>query len=155
MAIKHRPLSMLVRSSLETCFCTLPPNATVEQAVEALCRRRRSAVAVVDGGRIQGIVTRTDILKLLKRNDSADPRTLPLARVMTKHLVVSGPEKPMREVLDDMTQAGIEHVAVLDGGELLTIVHERDIMRSQIDAMQTDIHNLREYIDGLHHAAQD
>jgi predicted transcriptional regulator len=74
---------------------------------------------------------------------------------MTKRLVVSGPEKSMREVLDDMTQAGIEHVPVLDQGELLTIVHERDIMRSQIDAMQTDIHHLREYIDGLHHAAQD
>lgn len=155
MAIQQRPLSMLVRSSLETCFHTLSPSATVGQAVEALCRRRRTAIAVVDAGRIQGIVTRTDILKLLKQIDSADPSKLPLSRIMTKRLVVTGPEKPMREVLDDMTQAGIEHIAVLDQGELLTIVHERDIMRSQIDAMQTDIHHLREYIDGLHHAAQD
>lgn len=146
---------MLVRSSLATCFCTLSPSASVAQAVEALCRRRRSAIAVVDAGRIQGIVTRTDILKLLKQSDSTEPSKLPLSRIMTKRLVVSGPEKSMREVLDDMTQAGIEHVPVLDQGELLTIVHERDIMRSQIDAMQTDIHHLREYIDGLHHAAQD
>ena len=155
MAKQYRPLSMLVRSSLETCFYTLSPSATVGQAVEALCRRRRSAVAVVDAGRIQGIVTRTDILKLLKQTDSAEPCKLPLSRIMTKRLYVTGPEKPMREVLEDMTQAGVEHVPVLDEGELLTIVHERDIMQSQIDAMQDDILHLREYIKGLHHAAQD
>jgi signal-transduction protein with cAMP-binding, CBS, and nucleotidyltransferase domain len=155
MATDSMLSSTLLNPGREPCFCTLPPEATVKEATAELSRARLSVVAVMDKGQIQGVVTRTDLLALLGQTGGADSRDLTIDRVMTKQLVVAGPDKPMQEVLDTMERCGIEHLPVVKGERLQAVVHERDVLRSRIDGLQRDIDHLQEYIDGLHHAEQD
>jgi len=49
----------------DTCFTTLPVDAPLGEAVIAMTRYGKTAVAVMEGDRLSGIVTRGDLLACL------------------------------------------------------------------------------------------
>jgi signal-transduction protein with cAMP-binding, CBS, and nucleotidyltransferase domain len=54
-----------------------------------------------------------------------------------------------------MAQSKVEHLPVVDDQRVLTVLHQSDLLRHQIEMMDADITYLKEYIDGLHNAEQD
>ena len=148
-------LPAIMLSGRSPCFSAMPPHATMGQAITAMHQTQRSAVTVMDGGRLQGIVTRTDMLKSLDLAGNKDQYQRPLSSIMTSKLVVTGPQKTMQHALERMARSNIEHLPVMEDGRLLTVVHESDLLRQQLTALNDDINYLPEYIDGLHHAGQD
>jgi signal-transduction protein with cAMP-binding, CBS, and nucleotidyltransferase domain len=152
MATKSATLSAMMASQKDPCFTSMPAYATVAQAVSNMVRKRRSAIVVVTrGGQPKGIVTRTDVLKAL--DDASDH--LPLSGIMTQTLVVAGPEQSSIKALARMARSKVEHLPVVDDQRLLTVLHQSDLLRHQIEMMDADITYLKEYIDGLHNAEQD
>jgi CBS domain-containing protein len=123
------------------------------EAVSAMVEKDNSAVAVIQAGQLKGIVTRTDVLKAL--HPTRLPEHQPLSGIMTKRLVVAGPEQSFRQALERMAHSNVEHLPVVHEQRLLTVVHQRDLLKHQIDAMDADIAYLQEYIEGLHNAEQD
>lgn len=138
-----------------SCFWAMPPHTTVAEAVSAMVRKKRSAVAVVQSGQLKGIVTRTDVLKALHPTPGVLPDHLVLSGIMTKVLVVANPEQTYRQALARMARSNVEHLPVVDDQRLLTVLHQSDLLRHQIDEMAADIAYLQEYIEGLHNAEQD
>lgn len=154
MAVNRLHLSALL-SNGQACFSDLPPHATMGQAVTAMVRQRITAVAVMDGGCLQGIVTRTDVLRSMAAEYGRQPEQIQLSRIMTRELVVAGPEKSFQQALECMAASDIEHLPVVQDGRLLTVVHESDLLERHIGALQEDIHQLQDYIEGLHNAEKD
>lgn len=118
-----------------------------------MVQKNNSAVAVMQGGQLKGIVTRTDVLKALHATRLPDHQ--PLSGIMTKTLVVAGPDQSFRQALDRMTRSNVEHLPVVHDQALLTVLHHSDLLIHQINAMDADITHLQEYIEGLHNAEQD
>lgn len=145
----------MTRASIAPCYSALPPHATTAEAVSAMLRMNQSAVAVMDGGELIGIVTRTDLLRALDPARKRVSGHLPLSGLMTKTLVVADPQHSFQQALERMTRSNIEHLPVVDERGLVTVVHARELLQHQIDALNTDITYLQEYIEGLHHAEQD
>lgn len=153
MAVKTIPLSAMMVPEKGPCYTSMPPHATMAEAVSAMVRKNNSAVAVIQSGRLKGIVTRTDVLKALHPTRLPDHQ--PLSGIMTKSLVVAGPEQSFRQALERMTRSNVEHLPVVHDQRLLTVVHQSDLLNHQINAMDADITYLQEYIEGLHDAEQD
>jgi predicted transcriptional regulator len=80
---------------------------------------------------------------------------MPLSRIMTRELVVVGPDASFQQALESMAASDVEHLPVVQDGRLLTVVHESDLLERHIDVLHEEIRHLQEYIEGLHNAEKD
>jgi CBS domain-containing protein len=137
------------------CFTSLPVDAALDQALTALARFGKTAVIVMQKGKIKGILTRTDVVAALGTGRRGDLGEKTIAQLMTRDLIICDALSSFDHALDRMAQSNIEHLPVVENERLLTVVHERDLMRFRFKALQDDIEQLREYIEHLHNATQD
>lgn len=151
----HRMHLSALLAAGQVCFSALAPHATMGQAAAAMVGQKKTAVAVMDGGCLQGIVTRTDVLRSWQFQAEQEPEQMLLSRIMTRELVVVGPDASFQQALDSMAASDIEHLPVVQDGRLLTVVHESDLMECHIDVLHEEIRHLQEYIEGLHNAEKD
>lgn len=105
---------------------TVPPSASVREAVNAMLTGPTGAVVVVDGGRITGIVTERDVLKRIAGME--ERMSAPVGEVMTKDPVTLRHTDPMAHALNKMGEGGFRHIPVTRDGELTGIVTARDVM---------------------------
>lgn len=148
-------LSAMMLTGEAPCFSILQPHAALKEALAVMVKENKSAVVVMRGVRPSGIVTRTDVLRALDRPAGKAGEALTLEQIMTRELVVGGPDNTCEEVLGRMTRFRIQHLPVIEEGRFLTVVHERNLLRSRLKMLHEDINHLREYIEGLHNAEQD
>lgn len=106
----------------------LAPEATVLDAIRAMNERRTGCVCVVDGGRLVGIFTERDLLRLAE--NGVDTAGTPLERVMTREPETLRPEDGIALALNRMSEGGFRHIPLVDGaGWPVGIVAMRDIVR--------------------------
>jgi CBS domain-containing protein len=103
---------------------TLTKDVPVSFAYNLMTKNRIGGIPVVDGGRLVGIVTLTDIKKVNRKQMIATK----LEAVMTKKLVVANPEEKLSAVLSRMSSHKIGRVPVVSrtGHRLLGIVTHKD-----------------------------
>lgn len=121
------PVSVLLDHK-ESVIHAVPPDATVLAAVQKMVEARIGAVAVVDHGALVGIFSERDVLVRVV-NCGRDPRTTPVAHVMTHDPVTIDLTTTIDEVLDLHSGKEFRHLPVMDEGELAGIVSFRDIYR--------------------------
>jgi predicted transcriptional regulator len=155
MTAKSTHLAAMMQTLADPCFSAMSPDTTMDRAVSAMVRKKLTAVAVMDAGRLKGLVTRTDVMKALGTTTYSERQHLPLSGIMTTSLVVAGPRQTFQQALERMSRSDIEHLPVLHEDRLLTVLHESEILRHGIDLLNADIIHLEEYIEGLHNAEQD
>jgi stage IV sporulation protein FB len=86
VAVRAMSRGVPVRAAMMTQFATLPPDATIDHAVETLLRTSQNEFPVVDGaGKPAGVLGRNELIKSLKQRGPdalvADAMTAPLASV--------------------------------------------------------------------------
>jgi stage IV sporulation protein FB len=86
VAVRAMSRGVPVRAAMMTQFATLPPDATIDHAVETLLRTSQNEFPVVDGaGRPVGVLGRNELIKSLKQRGPdalvSDAMTAPLASV--------------------------------------------------------------------------
>jgi arabinose-5-phosphate isomerase len=109
---------------------TLPPAATVREAVVALAERR-GIVVVVESARVAGVFTSGDFTRLVEHRE--DWLSVPLADVMRREPKTARPDELGSAVAYRMQQHGIMAVPVVDdAGELAGVVHLHDLLRAGV-----------------------
>lgn len=130
-----------------TDVVTVGPEVTVLDAMRLLVDHNIGSVVVVDGGKVRGILTERDILRL-GAGDPADLDTTRVEGAMTADLVVVGPDDDMDYCRHTMTEHRIRHLPVMEGDDLLGIVSIGDIVKAaRRDALSENQH-LKQYIRG-------
>ncbi len=125
---------------------TLPPDATVADAVAELGRHSIGALVVsADGATIDGIVSERDVVRRL----GADRHGL-LARrldtVMSAPVHTCAPGDDVESVMATMTEQRVRHVPVVRDGRLAGIVSIGDVVKSRIEELQQERKLLVDYI---------
>jgi len=99
-----------------------------------------SSLAVVDGQRLIGMISRTDLLRVGRREagtrTKADLLTFPPRRVsdvMTSEVVVVDPRDSLAVAAAKMTTQSIHRVFVTDGDDLVGVLSTHDLMRAVRD----------------------
>lgn len=108
---------------------TLPPAASMREAV-VLLAQRRGTVAIVDGGqRVVGVVTAGDLTRLMEREEHF--LGIPVSDVMSRTPKVARADELGSGVVYRMEQFGIMAMPVLDAGDrMVGMVHLHDLMRA-------------------------
>ena len=127
---------------------SLPPDASIGEAVALLAARRIGAVPVLapDGG-VLGMLSERDILYGLARDGTA----LLGARVgdvMSAPAVTVASDTRLLSALALMTKRRIRHLPVVDGGRLAGLVSIGDLVKLRIDRIEAEAEAMRDYIAG-------
>jgi CBS domain-containing protein len=96
---------------------TIPPDFTVQDAMALLVRHNIGSVVVVEGERVQGILTERDVL----RHGAADPtrlRNMKVSEAMTREVVAGAADDGLDQVMEIMSQNRIRHLPIVGRGWL-------------------------------------
>jgi CBS domain-containing protein len=93
-----------------------------------------SSVVVLDGKKLQGIVTERDIVNLVA--EGGDPNTTTVERRMTRlDLITVDPKTELSQAAELMVSNNIRHLPIVDGGNVVGIVSIRDMTRWAADEL--------------------
>ncbi|SRR6266511_1234117 len=119
----------------ERCRRVLLVTLPRETLLAAATRMRRydvSALPVYRRHRLVGIVTERDIVAAIA--DSADLATARVADHMTDKPVTVGPDEDVEVARRRMTDHGVRHLLVVDGGRLVGVLSMRDFLDASASA---------------------
>jgi CBS domain-containing protein len=146
------PLGELLRNQP----VSVRPDTTIGEALEAMHRRRLGSMPVVDAeDRVLGILTRYDVLGRITLPQL--PMSTPIDQVMTCPVRTLAASDSALDAALLMSQHGIRHVPVTQGGRLVGIVSERDlfaIQRLSLKDLGTAIRSARD-LETLRQAGAD
>jgi CBS domain-containing protein len=93
-----------------------------------------SSVVVLDGKKLQGIVTERDIVNLVA--EGGDPSTTTVEGGMTRiDLITVDPKTELSEAAELMVSNNIRHLPIVDSGNVVGIVSIRDMTRWAADEL--------------------
>lgn len=120
----QRPLAVMMQPVVHT----IRPDAVVGEAAQQMRAGKVGALLVRDSGRDLGIVSETDLARKVLA-ESRDPAQTMVGSVMSAPLVTIDIAASPHEASDLMAEAGIRHLAVVDGGEVVGMLSVRDLLR--------------------------
>lgn len=141
---------MLVRDILTTKgtdVVTVGPADTVHTALQRLVDHNIGAVVVVEGGRVVGILSERDILRLTNEDPTRVDAAI-VSDVMTREVVVGVPDDTVSYAKTIMTKNRVRHLPVLEDGKLSGIVSIGDLVRGTLTDLQAENRWLRDYVQG-------
>jgi CBS domain-containing protein len=118
---------------------------TVREVARYMTDRRVGAVPVLEGTRIAGILSERDIMSRVVAT-GRDPDTAKAGEIMTRELVVAGPEDPYEEGVRKMKQAGCRHLPIVEKDRFLGVVSLRDLLQVDLSEKDEEIRLLNAYI---------
>lgn len=104
---------------------TLSPNLTIAEANARMRRYGHEGFPVVEGGRLVGVLTRSEIDRALHH----DLGTAPVRAYMRAGAVSATPEDPVSRVQQIMIEHGLGQVPVVSNGRVLGIVTRTDLIK--------------------------
>jgi CBS domain-containing protein len=119
------------------------PDESVQVAIARMLEDNVGCVAVVDEGRLVGVFSERDVLRLAGEGTAfTDVR---IGAVMTRDVVTVRPDDDVLEVANLMGSRRIRHVPVLQGEHVLGMVGIRDVTRVLLErAYDRHDHNARD-----------
>jgi CBS domain-containing protein len=125
---------------------TIAPDADVRQLLALLAERNIGAVVVSsDASTIEGIVSERDIVRRLHEH-GANLLGEPVSSIMTTPVRTCEPSDDVDGLRVIMTEHRIRHLPVVRDRSLVGIVSIGDVVKSTIDALQTEREQLVDYI---------
>ncbi len=125
---------------------TISPDASLNDAVASLASHRIGAiVAVGPTGRLEGILSERDLVRILAEK-GPDVLSTPVSAVMTRAVVTCAPDETIPVIMERMTRGRFRHVPVVDGDKLIGIISIGDVVKHRVEEMERESAELRDYI---------
>ena len=121
-----------------TLVFSVKPDATVSDAVKLMHDKKIGAVLVLEdeGGRILGILTERDIIRVVAEQGSKASHGI-VADVMTRDVVACTSDCTMDSVISGMTKFKVRHLPVYENDKLLGLISARDVMHYRIRQLES------------------
>jgi CBS domain-containing protein len=126
---------------------SIPPTATVFQAIQKMSDLCVGALLVISQGRLAGIVSERDYARKVILKDRSSKQTL-VREIMTSPVITVTPRDKVEECMQLMTERRIRHLPVQERDEIVGIVSIGDLVNWIITAREETIGQLEGYIEG-------
>ena len=139
---------MTVRAILDTKghqILSVEPDARLAAAVKILGERKIGAVLVMSQGRLEGILSERDIVRVLGERGAAALEE-PVAQVMTRKVVTCKETDTVAELMEIMTTGKFRHLPVLENNKVVGLISIGDIVKWRVREYETEQEALRDYI---------
>ena len=126
---------------------TIGPDATVYEAIERMVRANVGSLIVTQGTSMDGIFTERDYLRRIAL-EGRTSRNTRVSEVMTRDVIVVGPEESVEDCMAIMSQRRIRHLPVVRDGALAGVISIGDVVRHLSREREVEIRFLKDYIAG-------
>jgi CBS domain-containing protein len=124
---------------------SVEPGARLSEAVKILSERRIGAVLVLSQGRIEGILSERDIVRVLGER-GASVLDEPVSSVMTRKVVSCREKDTVGEIMEMMTNGKFRHLPVVEDGRVVGLISIGDVVKWRVGEYEREQEALREYI---------
>lgn len=125
---------------------SVPPGASVLEALQLMADRGIGAILVMDEGRVLGIFSERDYARRgVLQGISTD---VPIRDLMTDKVYFVRPEDTTEQCMVLMTDKHIRHLPVLEGENVVGVISIGDVVKTIIEDQQYKIQGLENYILG-------
>ena len=125
---------------------TISPDAGVRELLASLAEHNIGALIVSrDGGTtVAGIVSERDVVRHLHHDGTVINNTV--GAIMTEVVETCEEDTVVDELMKIMTERRIRHVPVVKDGNLVGIISIGDVVKTHVDALETEREQLVDYI---------
>jgi len=138
-AMKVRDYGLKVEAAMTKDVFTISPRATLTEATDKMVKFRIRRLPVVDGGKLAGILTITDILRymlveekhvemLLYDIDVSRMLEKKVSEIMCPDVITVTPDSDLGDAIDVMLRNDVSGLLVVDKGELKGILSRIDVV---------------------------
>lgn len=142
-------VQQILASKPKSGVVTVPPSATLAQAVAVLAEHRIGAVVVSeDGAEVAGILSERDVVRELGRHG---PPCLAFSveRVMTAKIITCTAVDAVTDVMQKMTDGRFRHLPVLDGSRMIGLISIGDAVKARLSELSMEKDALEGMIKGF------
>lgn len=128
---------------------SLPPEASVYEAIEMMANQHVGSALVIDRGKLVGIVTERDYARKVILQGRLSKETLVRA-IMTSPVVFVSAQHTVDDCLAIMKHRQVRYLPVVEGDLVLGVVSAGDLLREITSDQDDTIQHLEAYITGLY-----
>jgi CBS domain-containing protein len=139
---------MTVRSILDTKghqILSVEPDAKLSAAIKMLGERKIGAVLVMNQGRLEGILSERDIVRVLGER-GAGVLDEPVSAVMTRKVISCRQSDTVAAIMEMMTLGKFRHLPVLEEGRVVGLISIGDIVKWRVREFEAEQEALQNYI---------
>jgi CBS domain-containing protein len=139
---------MTVRAILDTKghqIESVEPDARLSAAIKTLAERKIGAVLVISQGRVEGILSERDIVRVLGERGAA-ALDEPVSTVMTRKVVSCKQADTVAAIMEMMTSGKFRHLPVIEDDRVVGLISIGDIVKWRVGEYEAEQEALREYI---------
>src|SRR5215212_9109501 len=105
---------------------SVEPETRLSAAIKILSEGKIGAVLVMNQGRIEGILSERDIVRVLGER-GASVLDEPVSEVMTRRVVICGQADTVSSLMEMMTLGKFRHLPVIEDGKVVGLISIGDI----------------------------
>jgi CBS domain-containing protein len=128
---------------------------SVDHAIDFMASRQANALIVTDNEKPIGIFTKSDVYRYYLSNKTTPLTEIAVQDAMTDKLIAAKPEDDISRVRAIMIKADIRHMPVIEKKKLIGLLTLNDLTEQQIESLNDEIRQLKDYIEDLHEAGMD
>src|ERR1043165_5286634 len=124
---------------------SVEPEAKLSAAVKLLSERRIGAVLVMSQGRMEGILSERDVVRVLGERGAA-VMDEPVSGVMTRKVISCREKDTVSEIMETMTHGKFRHLPVVEDSKVVGLISIGDVVKWRVSEYEREQEALREYI---------
>lgn len=126
-------MSVLAKDVMQKEVKSVPPDMSLPELERRLSVDAVSGFAVIEGGRLLGVVTAIDVIRHLSETggegDESSHQQACVRDIMTTDLVEVGPDATLHEIAALMTERCIHRVLITENQQLVGVITSLDVAR--------------------------
>jgi|SRR4051794_22464652 len=124
---------------------SIEPEARLSAAIRILSERRIGALLVMQNGRIEGILSERDVVRVLGGRGAA-VLDEPVSTTMTRKVVSCRPSDTVAAIMEMMTMGKFRHLPVVEDGIVVGLISIGDVVKWRVGEYENEQEALRSYI---------
>ncbi len=126
---------------------TVDVDTGVPEVARIMTEKDIGALLVEDDGKLCGIVTERDVVRILGRT-GCDMDGIRVADIMvtSENLLVAEADDKNDYVMAVMVEKGFRHMPIVDEGEIVGLISIRDVVKAHVKKLRAQVHFVTEYV---------
>jgi len=123
------PAAQTLREVMTTDVVSVAPSTLIEAALDVMLEHEISGLPVIEKGRLIGIISEFDALRLLLETGEEPELILPVAHYMSTDVMSVPEHTPLETVAQIFRHIKLRRLPVVRDGKVVGIVSRRDLIR--------------------------